>query len=361
MLAMILRRILWMVPTLLVISFLSFALIDLPPGDFLTSRLAVLAEQGVDVDPDQIERIRKKYNLDDPYWKRYLKWMNDLSFFGFKREGHTDYLYIQDGSGQKRFNWPQFKKSYLGFSPLHNKSVSELIGERLLLTITVSICTLLFTWVVAIPIGIYSAVRQYSITDYFFTLLGFIGLATPPFLLALVLMYIAQEVWGLDASGLFSAEFKTAPWSWAKVVDLLQHIWVPVIVLGLVGTASLIRIMRGNLLDELRKQYVLTARAKGLRPIKLLIKYPVRVAINPIISTVGWLLPFIVSGSIIVAVVLNLPTVGPLLLESLLSQDMYLAGCIVMLLAFLIVIGTLISDILLVIADPRIRYEERQG
>lgn len=361
MFAMILRRILWMIPTLLVISFLSFALIQLPPGDFLSSRIASLSEKGVEVDPEQIEMLRKLYNLNDPYMKRYLKWMNDMSFFGFKREGHGDYFSREAESGEKVFNWPRFKKPYLGFSPLHNKPVTELIGERLALTVVVSLVTLMFTWVVAVPIGIYSAVRQYSFTDYLFTLLGFIGLATPAFLVALVLMYVAQEAWGLDVSGLFSSKYQAAPWSLGKVGDLMKHIWIPVVVLGLAGTAAEIRIMRGNLLDELRKQYVLTARAKGLGPIKLLLKYPVRVAINPMLSTIGWLLPFIISGSVIVAVVLNLPTVGPLLLESLLNQDMYLAGAIVMLLAFLTVIGTLISDILLMIADPRISLENLES
>ena len=361
MLVMILRRLLWMIPTLLMISFVSFVIIELPPGDFVTAKLAQKQELGTAISQEEIDLLRKTYNLDDPFYQRYFKWLNDVSFFGFKRTGSEDYVWKTDSEGNKSFRWPGFKKPYLGTSLKHRKAVSELIGERMMLTIIVSLCTLLLTWVVAIPIGIYSAVRQYSLSDYLFTFLGFIGLATPPFLLALVVMYIAQEVWGLDASGLFSAEYASAPWSWGKFVDLLKHMWVPVIILGMVGTATEIRIMRGNLLDELRKQYVLTARAKGLRRIVLLIKYPVRVAINPMISTIGWLLPFIVSGSIIVAVVLNLPTVGPLLLESLLDQDMFLAGAIIMLLAFLTVIGTLISDILLAIADPRIRYEKRQG
>ncbi len=361
MTAMILRRILWMIPTLLIISLASFAIIDLPPGDFLSTRIAVLEELGQQVSLEEVEFLRKAYNLNDPFMLRYAKWLNDLSFLGFDRKGKEDYLRKTDENGETSFRWPSFKVPYLGASLVHRKPVSELIGERIFLTISVSILTLLLTWALAIPIGIHSAVRQYSIADYIFTFLGFIGLATPPFLLALVLMYVAQEAWGLDVGGLFSREYRAAPWSWAKFVDLLKHIWIPVIVLGLGGTATQIRIMRGKLLDELQKQYVLTARAKGLGPIKLLIKYPVRVAINPMLSTIGWLLPFIVSGSVIVAVVLNLPTVGPLLLSSLLSQDMYLAGSIVMLLAFLTVIGTLISDILLAIADPRIRYEKRNG
>ena len=352
-----------MIPTLVVISLLSFAIIELPPGDFLTTKLEALKAQGAEVDQTQVAGLRKMYNLDDPFFVRYVKWFNDLLPFGFTQTGagKGSYFWTEGEDGGRSFNWPWFKWPNLGTSFELNKPVSELIGQRILLTLCVSILTIIFTWCLAIPIGIFSAVKQYSVSDYVFTFLGFIGLATPPFLLALVLMYVAQEAWGIDAGGLFSSKYQMAPWSYGKFVDLLKHIWVPVIVLGLVGTASLIRIMRGNLLDELRKQYVLTARAKGLGRIKLLLKYPVRVAINPLISTIGWLLPFVFSGSVIVAVVLNLPTVGPLLLKSLLSQDMFLAGSLVMILAFMTVLGTLISDILLVIVDPRIRYESRKG
>ncbi|HIG57575.1 MAG TPA: ABC transporter permease, partial [Candidatus Handelsmanbacteria bacterium] len=228
-----------------------------------------------------------------------------------------------------------------------------------LLTMLISIVTLLFTWALAIPVGIYSAVRQYSWGDYAFSVFGFIGLATPNFLLALVFMYLGYSFFGISAGGLFSPEFQDAPWSVARFTDLLAHLWIPVIVIGTAGTAGLIRVMRGNLLDELPKQYVMTARAKGLAPWKLLIKYPVRVALNPLISTIGWVLPGIVSGSVITAVVLGLPTTGPLLLRALQNQDMYLAGSMVMILSFLTVIGTLLSDILLLWLDPRIRYEGR--
>ena len=238
-----------------------------------------------------------------------------------------------------------------------NMPVSELIGERLMLTVTISILTLLFTYVVAIPIGIYSATHQYSIGDYSFTIFGFAGLATPNFLLALILMFVFYKYFGLSAGGLFSIEYALAPWSVGKVIDMLKHLPIPIIVIGTAGTAELIRIMRGCLLDELRKQYVITARAKGVSERRLLFKYPVRIAINPIVSTIGWTLPTIVSGTTITAIVLSLPTTGPLLFRALISQDMYLAGSTIMFLTFLTVIGTLISDILLVWVDPRIRYE----
>ena len=259
--------------------------------------------------------------------------------------------------GVRSFNWPGFKWPDFGMSFEWNRQVVELIGERIFLTIVISIVTLLFTWALAIPIGIYSAVRQYSIGDYAFSVLGFIGLATPNFLLALIFMYIGYSVFGVSAGGLFSPEYVEAEWSVAKFADLIAHLWIPVIVIGTSGTAGLIRVMRGNLLDELPKQYVMTARAKGLSPWTLLVRYPVRVALNPLISTIGWVLPGIVSGSVIVAVVLGLPTTGPLLLRALQNQDMYLAGSMVMLLSFLTVIGTLLSDILLLWLDPRIRYE----
>ncbi|GAH71503.1 unnamed protein product [marine sediment metagenome] len=237
------------------------------------------------------------------------------------------------------------------------RPVSEVIGERIALTMVISICTLLFVWMTAIPIGIYSATHQYSSSDYAFTFLGFIGLATPNFLLALVLMWLSFAYLGIPVTGLFSPEYLGAAWSLAKVWNMLQRIWVPIIVVGTAGTAGLIRVMRGCLLDELRKQYVITARAKGVSEEKLLFKYPVRVAINPLISTIGWLLPTIISGATITAIVLNLPTTGPVLLGALMAQDMYLAGSFVMILSALTVIGTLISDILLAWLDPRIRYE----
>ena len=235
--------------------------------------------------------------------------------------------------------------------------VSDLIWGRMALTVTLSFATLLFTWAVAFPIGVYSAVRKYSVGDYIATTLGFIGLATPNFLLALVLMYIGVVHFGADVGGLFSNEYKNAPWSWAKVMDLVAHLWLPVIVLGTSATASLIRIMRANLLDELHRPYVDTARAKGLSEFWLIMKYPVRVALNPFISTIGWVLPNLVSGAVVTAIVLSLPTAGPLMLQALLAQDMYLAGAFVLLLSSLTVVGMLISDILLVLLDPRVKYD----
>ncbi|NKB66658.1 MAG: ABC transporter permease subunit [Candidatus Latescibacteria bacterium] len=353
MTATILRRLGWMIPTLLAISFISFALIQLPPGDYLTSYITALEETGEPVAEDQVEALRRRFDLDQPFVVQYLRWLNNLSAFGFARQVDGGYWRQEDGS----FNWPWFKWPDLGFSFEWNRPVGELIGERLLLTMVISIVTLLFTWVLAIPIGIYSAVRQYSWADYSFSILGFIGLATPNFLLALVFMYLGYSLFGISAGGLFSPAYQNAAWSLAKVADLLAHVWIPVLIIGTEGTAGLIRVMRGNLLDELPKPYVQTAKAKGVHPVKLLLKYPVRVALNPLISTVGWVLPGIVSGSVITAVVLGLPTTGPLLLRSLQNQDMYLAGSMVMILSFLTVIGTLLSDILLLWLDPRIRYE----
>jgi len=327
MLVFALRRILWMIPTLVIISIISFAIIQLPPGDYLTAYIAALEESGETIQQDEVAALRARYHLDEPYLVQYLKWLGGML--------HGD----------------------LGMSFEWNRPVGELIGERLFLTSMISLITLLVTWAIAIPIGIFSAVRQYSVWDYVFTFLGFIGLAMPGFLLALILMFVGYRVFGVSAGGLFSAAYQGAPWSWGKFVDFLAHLWIPVLVIGLSGTASLIRVMRANLLDELRKLYVTTARAKGVAPIKLLLRYPVRVALNPLISTVGWLLPNIVSGSVIVAVVLGLPTTGPLLLRSLMNQDMYLAGSMVMILSTLTVIGTLLSDLLLLWLDPRIRYE----
>jgi len=357
MFGLILKRVLWMLPTLWAISLISFALIQLPPGDYLTSYVTALAETGEPVAEEQVEALRRRYDLDRPFMVQYIKWLNNMLPFGFERQDSGSYLQRTEGG----FNFPGFKWPDLGMSFEWNRQVTELIGERLLLTLLISIVTLLFTWALAIPIGIYSAVRQYSWADYTFSVLGFVGLATPNFLLALVFMYIGYSVFGISAGGLFSPEFQDAPWSVARFMDLLAHLWIPVIVIGTAGTAGLIRVMRGNLLDELPKQYVMTARAKGLAPWKLLLKYPVRVALNPLVSTIGWVLPGIVSGSVITAVVLGLPTTGPLLLRALQNQDMYLAGSMVMILSFLTVIGTLISDILLLWLDPRIRYEGRSS
>ena len=329
MIVLILRRLLWMIPTLLIISIISFGIIQLPPGDYLTSYIAALSETGETVDEDQVAALRQQYKLDEPLHMQYVNWMWGLL--------HGD----------------------MGMSMEWNRPVTQLIGERILLTTIISIITLLVTWAIAIPIGIYSAVRQYSWGDYVFTFLGFIGLATPSFLLALIFMYIGYSVFGVSAGGLFSPEFQNAPWSLGRFADLLAHVWIPVIVIGMAGTAGLIRVMRGNLLDELRKQYVLTARAKGVPRLRLILKYPVRVALNPLVSTIGWVLPAIVSGATITAVVLGLPPTGPLLLRALMNQDMYLAASMVMMLSFLTVVGTLISDLLLLWLDPRIRYESK--
>jgi peptide/nickel transport system permease protein len=317
-----------MVPTLFVVSVISFLIIQLPPGDYLTSYIAALGETGETVDEAQAAALRARYALDDPVFVQYVKWFGGL----FR------------GNFGMSFEW--------------NRPVRELIGERILLTTIISIVTLMFTWALAIPVGIYSAVKQYSLPDYMFTTLGFIGLATPNFLLALVCMYVGYTVFGVSAGGLFSPAFQNASWSLARFIDLMGHLWIPVIVIGTSGTAGMIRVMRANLLDELRKQYVMTARAKGLAYWRLLLKYPVRVALNPLVSTVGWVLPAIVSGSTITSVVLGLPTTGPLLLRALMNQDMYLAGSMVMMLSFLTLIGTLLSDLLLLWLDPRIRYDK---
>ncbi len=327
MLHIVIRRLFWMLPTLLVISIISFAIIQLPPGDYLTAYIAALAETGETVDEEKIAALRIRYALDEPVHIQYITWMVGM----FRGD--------------------------LGMSFEWNRPVGELIGERILLTTIISIATLLLTWAIAIPIGIYSAVRQYSIGDYAFTLIGFVGLATPNFLLALVCMYIGYSAFDISAGGLFSPAYQNAQWSAARLLDLMYHLWIPVIVIGTAGTAGMIRVMRGNLLDELRKQYVMTARAKGVHRIRLILRYPVRVALNPMISTIGWVLPSIVSGATITAVVLGLPTTGPLLLRALMNQDMYLAGSMVMMLSLLTVIGTLISDLLLLWLDPRIRYD----
>lgn len=318
-------RILMMIPTIFVISIVSFIVIQLPPGDFLTSYVAGITARGESIDEATIQALRNSYGLGQPMYVQYIKWISGA---------------LRGDFGQS-FTW--------------RVSVSSLIWDRVWLTILVSFVTLMFTWIVAFPIGVYSAVRQYSILDYIFTFIGFLGVAIPGFLLALVLMVFAFSQFNMSVGGLFSPGFEDAPWSWEKFVDLLKHLWIPVIVLGLSGTASLIRIMRANLLDELNKPYVVTARAKGQSEFKLLMRYPVRAALNPFVSTLGWTLPQLVSGSTIVAVVLNLPLTGPMMLQALVSQDMYLAGSFILILSVLTVIGTLISDILLAWLDPRIR------
>jgi peptide/nickel transport system permease protein len=328
MLRFLVTRFLWMVPSLFVISFLAFVLIQLPPGDYVTTYIATLAASNEVVDQNQAADLRQRFGLDQPMIVQYWKWITGI---------------LLRGDFGLSFEWQQ--------------PVSELIWERMALTLVLTFSTLLATWAIALPVGIYSAVRKYSIGDYIATFFSFLGLAIPSFLLALVLMYLAAVEWGQEVGGLFSEKYQTAPWSWGKVLDLLTHLWIPVIILAVSGTASLIRVMRANMLDELNRAYVTTARAKGLSEFRLLMKYPVRLALNPFISTIAWLLPNLVSGSIIVAIVLSLPTAGPLLLQSLMAQDMYLAGAFILLICALTLIGSLISDILLAIVDPRIRLE----
>ncbi|MDG2072785.1 MAG: ABC transporter permease [Pseudomonadales bacterium] len=321
------RRLLGMVPTLILISMIIFVVIQLPPGDIVTSTLDRMQAQGVEVSAEQIQNLRAQYNLDQPMVLQYLSWIGN------------------------------FVTGDMGYSYLFSRPVNELVWERLGYTLLITVSALLFTWAVAVPAGVYSAVRQYSVGDYVLTTVMLMGLATPSFLLALVAMYIGYEWFGISIGGLFSPEYRDVPWSLARVGDFLSHLWIPMVVVGLGGTASTMRILRANLLDELNKPYVVTARAKGVKPIKLLIKYPLRIAINPFISTIGLLLPALISGEAIVSIVLGLPTTGPALIEALINQDMYLAGSFLMLLSILTVVGMLLSDLLLAWADPRIRYE----
>jgi peptide/nickel transport system permease protein len=327
MLQFILRRILLMIPTFFVISIVAFMIIQLPPGDFATSMLANMAAQG-ESGTASAQAMREAYGLDQPEYIQYAKWM-----------------------------WNILTKFDFGISFEFSQPINSLIWERVWLTVALSLGSVLLTWIIALPIGIYSAVKQYSPGDYIATFLGFIGISVPSFLIALVIMYIMFKYFDTTVGGLFSSEMVSEPWSWAKVVDLFNHIWLPIVILAISGTAELIRIMRANLLDELRRPYVVTARSKGLPEWKVLLKYPVRVALNPFVSTIGWTLPALVSGSIIISVVMALPTTGPMLLRSLQGQDMYLAGSIVLVLSVLTIIGTLISDVLLALLDPRIRYQ----
>ncbi|MET0436220.1 MAG: ABC transporter permease [Devosia sp.] len=327
MLRFVFRRLIAMVLTLWAVSFVAFAIIQLPPGDYLTTYLATLSANGDRVDPATIEALRQQYGFGEPYIVQYWKWFSGILFRG------------------------DFGQSFEWKAP-----VTTLIWGRLGNSILVEGLAVLVMWFIALPIGIYVAVKKYSLGDYLATIAGFIGLAIPNFLLALLLMYLSFVWFGTTIGGLFSSEFENARWSLPRIWDFLSHAWAPILVLATAGTAELIRILRANLLDELKKPYVTTARAKGLPEWKVILKYPVRVALNPLVSTIGWLLPALVSSSVIVSVVLNLPTAGPLLLRSLTSQDMYLAGAIIMLLGVLTVIGTLISDLLLAWIDPRIRY-----
>ncbi|NZD49639.1 ABC transporter permease (plasmid) [Rhizobium leguminosarum] len=328
MLVFIAKRFLWMIPSLFAVSFLAFVLIQLPPGDYVTTYIATLAASNEIVDQNTAAQLRERFGLGDPMLVQYFKWI-----------------------------WGILTRGDFGISFEWQQPVSDLIWERMALTLVLALSTLIATWAIALPIGVYSAVRKYSIGDYFFTAFTFFGLAVPSFLLALVLMYVAAVEFGQDVGGLFSAEYENASWSFAKMVDLFSHLWLPVIILAVSSTASLIRVMRANMLDELPKPYVTTARAKGLSEFRLLMKYPLMIALNPFISTIAWLLPNLISGSVVVAIVLNLPTAAPLLLQALMAQDMYLAGAFVLLICALTLIGSLISDILLALVDPRIRLE----
>ena len=325
MLRYLIRRLFVMIPTLIAISMLIFVIIQAPPGSFLETYMAEQQSRGEAVDQSKIDFLRHEYGLDQPLYMQYLTWATGLI--------HGD----------------------LGYSFEHEMAVSEVVGDSMWLTVIVTLASTLFVWVVSFPIAIYSAVRQYSLGDYFFTFLGYIGLATPSFLLALVLLYCAHLWFGISIGGLMDPAYIGQAWSWAKLSSVFSHLWVPVLVIGLPGTAGMIRRLRANLLDELHKQYVTTARAKGLSNGRMLLKYPLRVSLNPFISDIGSLLPELISGSVIVSVVMSLPMTGPILLQALRSQDMYLAGSFLMFMAFLTVVGVLLSDILLALVDPRIR------
>lgn len=328
MISYLARRFFFAILTTVAVSILSFIIIRLPPGDYVTAYIAEQAAMGNVISDQVAANLRDQYGLNQPLYVQYAKWVDQM---------------LQGDFGESM----EFRRP-----------VMSVIGDRITLTVVLSLTAVLFTWALAIPIGIYSAVRQYSIGDYIFTFIGFAGIAIPAFLLALVLMYLGFKYLNLDVGGLFSSKYAETAWSWGRVWDLAQHLPLPAAVLGLEGTAGSIRIIRANLLDELRKPYVVTARAKGLSELQLILKYPVRLAMNPFISTIGYIFPYIVSGSIIVSLVLGLPTVGPVLLEALLAQDQYLAGTIILMLGILTVLGTLLSDILLMILDPRIRMEE---
>jgi peptide/nickel transport system permease protein len=327
MLIYIARRIMIMIPTLLAISFIVFAIIQLPPGDYLETYVAELQAQGEAVDPQKIEFLRQQYGLDRPFLEQYGLWVVGLL--------QGDY----------------------GYSFEYQLPVSEVVGDRVYLSMLVSFATIIFTWIVAFPIGVYSAVRQYSVGDYIASFIGFLGLATPNFLLALILLYLANTYFGTQIGGLMDDQYIDQPWTMDKVISVLEHLWVPVVVIGTSGTAGMIRRLRANLLDELQKQYVTTAKAKGLSSGRTLFKYPLRIALNPFIADIGNILPQIVSGAAIVSIVLGLPTTGPMLIRALQSQDMYLAGSFLMFLSLLTVIGMFLSDLALAALDPRIRLE----
>ncbi len=327
MLGYLVNRILIMIPTLIAISILIFIIINLPPGDYFSTYIAELQSQGENANLTKIAFLKAQYGFDQPLWVQYLYWIGGLL--------HGD----------------------MGFSFLYDLPVNKVVGDRLFLTFIVSFTTIVFTYIVAFPIGVYSATHQYSMSDYLLTFLGFLGLATPSFLLALVLIYLAHVYLGISVGGLMDPIYLDKPWSWPKALSVFAHLWIPVIVIGTAGTASMIRRLRANLLDELQKQYVVTARAKGLHPMKVLFKYPLRMALNPFISDIGSLLPHVISGAAVVSIVMSLPTTGPMLLDALRSQDMFLAGSFLMFMAFLTVIGVFLSDLALAVLDPRIRLQ----
>lgn len=331
MLRYILTRIITMIPTLLLISALVFTIIELPPGDYFESYVAELRSMGETADLEEIEILKERYGFDQPIYKRYFHWLGGLMVGDF------------------------------GYSFEYRLPVNEVVGERLWLTILVSVVTIIFTWMVAFPIGIYSATHQYSWGDYGLSFLGMIGIAVPNFILALVMMYFANIWFGTSIGHLMDREYLNQPLSWDKVVSILEHLWIPVLIIGTAGTAGMIRRLRANLLDELKKQYVVTARAKGMAPRKLLLKYPLRMALNFFVSDIGSILPAVISGAEVTAIVLSLETTGPMLIKALQSQDMYLAGSFLMFLAFLTVIGVLVSDIALALLDPRIRFGAGRG
>jgi peptide/nickel transport system permease protein len=318
-----------LLPLLMVIySFVIFVIIQAPPGDFLTAYVATLASSGSSLSAEQIAAMRHQYGLDQPMIVQYFLWVQHLL--------HGDF----------------------GLSLEYQRPNAELISEMLGLTLALALFSFVLTWVLAIPAGIYSATHPRSVGDHILTVINYIGVATPNFMLALILMWVAFAYFDVSVTGLFSPDYVNAPWSWGRVADLLEHIWLPALVLGMAGTARLSRIMRANLLDELNKPYVVTARAKGMKEWRLVLRYPVRLAFNPLVSTIGWYLPQLFSGSLIVATVMNLPNIGPLLLRALVNQDMYLAGGILLIYSFLTVVGTLVSDVLLALFDPRIRVEK---
>ncbi|HEX9904549.1 MAG TPA: ABC transporter permease [Propylenella sp.] len=325
MLAFLVRRLITMVWTLIGISVLVFIIIQLPPGDYLSSYIAEIQAQGERIADEKIAFLREQYGLDRPLWQQYLVWVTGLL------------------------------QGDLGYSFEYNQPVADVVGDRMFLTMVLNFFTVLFIYVVSFPIGVYSATHQYSVADHGLSFLGFLGLATPNFLLALILLYLANVWFGTSIGGLMDPEYIDQPWSVGKALSVLEHLWVPVAVIGTSGTAGMIRRLRANLLDELQKQYVTTARAKGVSEGRLLLRYPLRMALNPFIADIGSLLPQVVSGSVIVSAVMSLPTTGPMLLSSLQSQDMYLAGSFLMFLAVLTVVGMLVSDILLAVLDPRIR------